>query len=438
MKRNVFMFIGGVIAVYIAVFMMLCPRNGMLKNFYKLENESIDVLFLGSSNAYSNINPAIIYKESGLKSYLLCGSGQSLWNSYYFLKEAYKTQSPDVVVLEVFTAASYDYGYDELSNLPADIFSMKNSVNKYEMFKAAVQPKDRVTMISGISVFHNRWVEIFDGKLKPWQFDEKYGAMEMGFCPVYFFEKKECPDFNETIMNDIPQKNEEYLINIINLAQEHNSKVILVKTPYVLGEYYDGIYNSVGELAKKYNVPFINMNQKKDDLNFDYDSDMADTVHLNNNGVEKVSIYLAKYLKQYQYKEKIGDSIWKTYQQKFEHTKFMSPSYSRTIELLSIDNVDMEQIDESFYIWQIPIEVKKNTFYRIDVDTKEKGVCGTIDIMAEGYDNMAQKRRIMLNDNSYTIIQTDSLSPDKCYIRIYGQSKFDISKVIISELEIEE
>ena len=62
--------------------------------------DSIDVLFLGSSYAYCDWNPAVMYTESGLTGYVMGGSEQPPALTYWYLKEALKTQSPSVVVLE--------------------------------------------------------------------------------------------------------------------------------------------------------------------------------------------------------------------------------------------------------------------------------------------------------------------------------------------------
>lgn len=434
MKRNIIIIIIGTFIIYIVAFFALYPRNGMIKNFYKLPNDSVDVLVLGSSNAYSNINPAIIYNETGLKSYLLCGSGQPLWNSYYYLQEAYKTQSPDVVVLEVFTAAAYDFGYVELSDVPADICSMKNSRNKIEMMKTAVPKTDLDEIILGLPIFHNRWTECFSSEIMPWQFDEKNGAMEKGFCPVYFFETKEEPIYNDTIKNEIPAKNKEYLIKIIELARQHNSQILFIKTPYVLSEYHDGIYNSVSDLANEYQVPFVNMKQIYKDFDFEYANDMADDVHLNNIGVIKVSKYLASVLKEYNYIEKKkSDNSWEEYAKHYDKTLFMCPEYQSEKLIFESNQIEMEQITNKLYMYHLKLPVNKNTYYKIEFEVDEPKFSLVADIVGPEYEKESLKRRIDYATD-YTIIQTDENAPDECEFRIYGNTSHDISQVKIYEI----
>ena len=58
----------------------------------------IDVLFLGSSHVHCNVNTQLLWDEYGMAAYLMTGAEQPLWNSYYNLKEALKTQKPRLVV----------------------------------------------------------------------------------------------------------------------------------------------------------------------------------------------------------------------------------------------------------------------------------------------------------------------------------------------------
>ena len=62
--------------------------------------DSLDYLYLGSSYAYCDVNPALVYDASGLTGYVLAGPEQTLSQTYYYLKEALRTQSPQAVILE--------------------------------------------------------------------------------------------------------------------------------------------------------------------------------------------------------------------------------------------------------------------------------------------------------------------------------------------------
>ena len=68
--------------------------------FYDLKKNTADILYLGSSHVYTGFSPQVLYDEYGITSYSLAMGNQNLTLSYYWLKEALRTQSPSAVVLE--------------------------------------------------------------------------------------------------------------------------------------------------------------------------------------------------------------------------------------------------------------------------------------------------------------------------------------------------
>ena len=87
-----------------------------VSEYYELEDETVDVLILGSSQAFCNINPVVLWEDYGISSYVLAGSAQPMWNTYYYLKEALKTQTPKLIVLDAF-ATSYQQSYMDDSRI---------------------------------------------------------------------------------------------------------------------------------------------------------------------------------------------------------------------------------------------------------------------------------------------------------------------------------
>ena len=120
--------------------------------FYEQEEDSVDLLILGSSHAYQNINPMILWKDAGIAAYDLCGSITPLWNSYYFLKEAVKTQSPRLVILEAY-CLTQPYEYMDDSRIIKNVYGLKPSENKLDALKVSA-PEDR-------------WVEFATARWRP-------------------------------------------------------------------------------------------------------------------------------------------------------------------------------------------------------------------------------------------------------------------------------
>ena len=71
-----------------------------IQAFYRQEKNSHDVIYVGASFAYCAISPLNIWEEQGITGYVFAGTGQKVWLSTYYLKEALKYQTPSVVVFE--------------------------------------------------------------------------------------------------------------------------------------------------------------------------------------------------------------------------------------------------------------------------------------------------------------------------------------------------
>ena len=100
-------------SVYIIDRVLLLKRYDGVKpmqSFYAQEPGTVDVLLLGNSHMGVHVDTATLWQEYGISAFALWGGVQPMWNSYHFLTEALKTQTPRAVVLEI-GGLSYDWEY---------------------------------------------------------------------------------------------------------------------------------------------------------------------------------------------------------------------------------------------------------------------------------------------------------------------------------------
>ncbi|MCM1237166.1 MAG: hypothetical protein NC489_44420 [Ruminococcus flavefaciens] len=126
MKKNIFHKKVIQLIIFTAIFLILLNSiykvfsfkygDGILglTKFYELDNNTVDVLILGSSHAFENINTGVLYDSYGMAAYILSGSVQPYWNTYYYLMEALKTQKPQLIVLDAF-ASTFNDEYSDYS-----------------------------------------------------------------------------------------------------------------------------------------------------------------------------------------------------------------------------------------------------------------------------------------------------------------------------------
>lgn len=108
-------------------------RSDFFDFFRNIDKETVDVLCVGSSHVYNGINPVQMWDDYGIAAYdLACGS-QSVWFSYYYIKEALKTQQPEIVILDVYTLRSADEDFD--TKVQANLLNLPLSYNKWKALK---------------------------------------------------------------------------------------------------------------------------------------------------------------------------------------------------------------------------------------------------------------------------------------------------------------
>lgn len=261
-----------------------------LADFYRLEEDTVDVLFVGSSHVYYSINTCNLYDDYGIASYLLASPAQPVWISYYFLQEALKTQSPRLVVFDVCTLykKQSDVGAASLPSL----ISMKPSREKWKAIRAVNQEEKLLDAVSAFFSF-----------------------------PYY-----------HTRYDELTRQDYE---NTKRVRYQKNIPLLLVNSPYLnQTEEKQKAYNYVFAIAKEYNIPFLDSNFVKE-MQIDFAKDLLEPSHLNYYGSEKYTDYLAKWIKAHcPLPDRRADKryqSWEEMSRKFEHTEL----YGRALQAIS-------------------------------------------------------------------------------------------------------
>jgi hypothetical protein len=283
---------------YVDGVLKLKPIRGagieQISYFYKMKKQTIDVFFVGSSHAYWGIDPVTIWKEVGIPSYDLGAAEQLFWNSYFYIKEGLKYQKPKAIVLDVF-AACFEVEYGSWGMIVNNNIGLKPSKEKIESILVS-SPDHRIDIFLGFPVYHVRYNE-----LTKKDFVDPYeggAAYRNGFNLANSVSPQPRPDVtNVTTTRELPPKQMEYLLKIIELAKNQHIKLLLVALPYVLSPEQQEYFNSVAGIAKNNDLRFIDYNLLYDEMGIDFTTDMADASHLSYpGGVVKYSRHLAEVL----------------------------------------------------------------------------------------------------------------------------------------------
>lgn len=232
--------------------------------------DTIDVLALGDSECATAIAPMVLWREQGITAYNCGTAGQKLYDTLHYLKQAFKTQSPSVVILETNTI------FQECT-LSDTLFA------KLEEWIPLLR-------------WHDRWKSLRPEDLGPveytWQ-DEAKGHM------FYLNINPACPDDYMKPRQDVRQaaKWSRYCLKeILAICQENGAQLLLVSTPSAINWNYTN-HNGIQALAEEFGLTYLDLNLLTEEVPVNWETDTKDGGdHMNAWGAEKVSVYLAQYL----------------------------------------------------------------------------------------------------------------------------------------------
>lgn len=386
-----------------------------IEDFYRLEDNSIDVISIGSSHEGVNIDPEILLEQYGIKSYNLWASVQPAWNSYYYLKEALKTQSPSLVCVETFIMAQ-NQNYSDYSRAIYNTLGMKPSIDKVNAIKVSVTPDLQKDFLLEWPTFHTRYSELKQSDFERyfWNYHFSSGKIDSGYDS---FENDTPVLVKETETEALSSKQEEYLRKIIDLCQEKEIPLLLFTTPYNASEIDQKKFNRIAEIAAEYGsrVTYKNFLYDIDEIPVNFAVDYADGGgHFNNYGIEKYTMYFGKYLKDH-FEIPVRNE---EYAERFNLSKLYSCAY-RLPESFSGNGtntyIDTKQklYDDSNRDWTLFAD------FATDIYSEDKVYFSCYAEEDNNYRGLLVKREdnliyIVLGDNYYV----DTPVPEEGYVRM--------------------
>lgn len=280
-------------------------------DFYKIPENTLDMVFVGSSHSYCTFDPENFDRVLPTLSHQLGMPLQHPDATYYTLLEVYRYQNPKVVVMEVY--------WDMLD----DPFVLKQAVSLFLALKNKELEADYIENVFPLSEKLKYYIDIFKYQKDYFLFrskeiddylkenygitkdtpsvsqtgDEHYSSKGYVYCDF-----KMLPDeFGRTNQfNGVNGKNWEidksqksYLDRIVRLCNEKGSNLIFVVAPIANVSLekivnYEFIHNKLASYARNNDIPFYDYNnpQERPALT---DSNFRDDAHLNDSGVKLIN-----------------------------------------------------------------------------------------------------------------------------------------------------
>ncbi len=289
----------------------LCP----IVNLYAQEENTVDVLVMGTSLAYAGVNTNVLWEEFGIAAYNLCGAEQPYWITYHWLQEALKTQKPKLIILDA-KAATYLDDYSKRGRTILATYGIRDWKTRLSAIRACVEEKEFLSFVLAFPQLHSNYADLTKehfqyplnngGRGPNWKGYIETEAVEVHEEPQLIWNQEKKP------MNP---REVEYLQKTMNLIREAGIPCLLVAFPnpdYAYDHFY---YNSLWELAKPYRARIVNYNDPTLRLRMDYERDFADWQHMNVRGSVKFTRRLGEDLmKWYRLPDRRGDAQFISYE----------------------------------------------------------------------------------------------------------------------------
>ncbi len=278
------------------------------RGFYAEPENSLDVLYLGSSYMRNGISPLEIWHNYGITGYSRAGSQQAPVVSYYLLKEAFQTQCPEVVVYEasflISTQTSEANNYDLRENrLREAIDFMKLSPVKIELAREIVEHSSLSYMDLLVPVYryHERWTDLGEIDFHslgaaPYAYKGQYPALTISSYEIRenYMAAGGC---DEPAALDATTAY--YVERMQELCKEQGAELILVCMPNTIWD--DNRHRIISEYAQSHELTFLDYctDKLRSEIKFNSKTDSGDGgAHLNIIGAGKVSKHFGNYLKE--------------------------------------------------------------------------------------------------------------------------------------------
>ena len=321
MKR-IILRICGIVCILLAV----CVSTGFLqellfchadhnrervKGFYLEDKESLDVVYLGASEVYSDIAPGYAYARDGVTGYLFATQANTILNYKSQLKNILSRQKDALVVIEL-NGAMYD---DEDILREANLRNYGDHVpldfTKLEWI-AQENVTNKVEYAFPFIKYHGNWCDptaeelyrktIADDKSRGYNY-----LKGMLNWPVAFHSPK--PSLNSELPSMADQRAplteiaEKSLRDLLEYCRsEKLTNVVFARFPHIVTESTLDRFkrsNTIGDIVAEYGFDYLNFERDVAQIGLDETQDFYNDDHLNVYGQQKFTAFLTDYLKEH-------------------------------------------------------------------------------------------------------------------------------------------
>lgn len=298
--------------VLLAAGWLLLPKSyqsGIDWDAYLKEPEnSIDVLYVGSSMAFCDVAPGAVYENCGVTGYVVAGPEQTIPVSYYYIREACRYQSPKAVFLEL--SGMFFTRYEE--HTASNIAFMPRGMNRLKATFNVANREDIPGLILPVLDYHSRWNSV---TLKEIKDKLNIGVSKTAGYQLQWEAQPQQDTAYRKLTTSYYDCSFEYLKRIAEFCTENGMDLYLFLAPTMERTPEELLEKLEADIASLHTKDYVNFNSEENfkRLAFDCDNDWVDGLHLNINGARKLSAEIARRLTEAGYALTDGENeeLWK-------------------------------------------------------------------------------------------------------------------------------
>ena len=289
--------------------------------YYNRETENtVDVIYFGNSRCNRAFDPLVVDDIAGTYSYNLGIQGLRAKHVYIRMQDAFKTQTPGLVIIEtgIFTSGASatleeQYNHRTLVSLPTSVFKLKAAVElaetkekAVELFLPLLRFHSRYKEIGSVDFIYNRSInDEYDYENRS---SEEVMQTHRGYTS-YPTNKKLKDSYHSVFTKDystitelaeLDEETVEYLDRMVELCRSIDAQILFVSVPAVAKSAGATLTVPISNyLADRYaadeDIAVLDMYLNYAEIGLDY-MYFQNTSHLNVSGAQLVSTYMGEYI----------------------------------------------------------------------------------------------------------------------------------------------
>lgn len=315
-RRRAIKIVALILAVLITTWFLqefiLCNANHnteRIRGFYLEDEDSLDVVVVGSSEVYCDYSAGLAYEECGYTSYPFATEANTARNYEAIIREIKRTQDPKLIVIEINGAIYGDVNLSKEVNLRRVTDNIPLNENKIDLVEKGAT-SDQIEYYVPFIKYHDSWdnfgnsigwsISMILDRLRGYNLLKGVKNRSLILKPT----KKVYPSARIQTRRPLFGKSYDALIEFLQMLIDEgitSDQILFVRFPHVVTEdnltrYNRG--NTIGDIVRRYGYKFVSFEADDPEIGLDVNHDFYNIEHMNIYGQQKFTKYFSHWLQE--------------------------------------------------------------------------------------------------------------------------------------------